>query len=91
MPKPLHSLEYQHFLDELREARARAGITRWTLASRIGEDQTFVSKCELGVRRLDVVELRRWVRALDLTRTDFTRDLERRLDRNRPVATPRRR
>ena len=83
MPKPLHSSEYAFFLEELRAARARVGMSQVELAERIGEHQTFVSKCELGVRRLDVVELRRWTGALGIGLVNFAEALERRLARNR--------
>ena len=36
------------------------------LAERIGEHQTFVSKCERGIRRVDIVELKRWTDALGI-------------------------
>ena len=36
------------------------------LARKIGEAQTFVSKCERGERRVDVVELRTFCRAFGL-------------------------
>lgn len=39
------------------------------LADRLGKGQGLVSKVERGERRLDVIELRDWLTALD---TDFT-------------------
>jgi len=83
MSKPLHSPEYAFFLEELRAVRSRVGMSQVELAERIGEHQTFVSKCELGVRRLDVVELKRWTDALGIGLVDFVKILERRLARNR--------
>ena len=83
MSKPLHSSEYASFLEELRAARARVGMSQVELAERMDEHQTFVSKCELGVRRLDVVELKRWTDALGIGVVDFVKTLERRLARNR--------
>lgn len=49
---------------------------------RIGEDQTFVSKCERGIRRLDVVELKRWTNGLGLDLIAFVNLIDQRLDRN---------
>ncbi|UZF90890.1 helix-turn-helix domain-containing protein [Bosea sp. NBC_00550] len=43
-------------LAALIQARKDAGITQVKLAARIGQRQTFVSKYELGERRLDVAE-----------------------------------
>jgi ribosome-binding protein aMBF1 (putative translation factor) len=82
MSKPLHSADYSLFLEELRAARDRVGMTQMELAARIREDQTFVSKCERGVRRLDVVELKRWTDALGVGLIDFMKLLNQRLDRN---------
>ena len=42
----------------LRAVRVEAGLTQSELASRLGTDQTFISKYESGERRLDILELR---------------------------------
>ena len=44
-------------LTRLRQARLEAGLTQEQVALRIGVRQNFVSKDELGERRIDVVEL----------------------------------
>jgi ribosome-binding protein aMBF1 (putative translation factor) len=85
MPKPLHSAEYSLFIAELRAARERAGMSQVEVAKEIGEDQTFVSKCERGVRRLDVVELKRWTEALGIGLVEFVEMLDRRLDASRAL------
>jgi DNA-binding XRE family transcriptional regulator len=51
------SSEYQSLLARLRQARLDAGLTQVEVAQRLGVRQTFVSKVELGERRLDPVEL----------------------------------
>lgn len=86
MRKSIHSDEYQHFLVELRRVRADAGISQEQLAAALGEHQTFVSKVERGVRRLDVVELRLWVKALDVAFPTFCERLDARLSRHRRPA-----
>ena len=43
-------------IELLVQARKDAGITQAELGERIGQRQTFVSKFELGERRLDVAE-----------------------------------
>lgn len=53
----LHSKQYRRFLTRLRQARAEAGLTQVELANAVGRSQTWLSKCELGERRIDVVEL----------------------------------
>lgn len=83
MSKPLHSPEYAYFLEELRAVRERVEMSQTELAERIGEHQTFVSKCERGIRRLDIVELKRWTDALGVGLVGFSKILDERLERNR--------
>jgi len=51
--------QYDAFLKKLRQARLDAGLTQEEVARRLGKPQSFVSKCESGERRVDVVELTR--------------------------------
>jgi transcriptional regulator with XRE-family HTH domain len=76
MEKSIHSARYAVFLKVLREARERAGLTQAELARKIGETQTFVSKCERGERRVDVTELRTFCQAFGLSLTKFVTILE---------------
>ncbi len=48
---------YEAFLVRLRQARQDAGLTQEQVAAFLGRPQSFVSKCESGERRVDVVEL----------------------------------
>jgi len=52
-----HPARYREFLKRLREARQAAGLTQVEIARRLGKPQSYVSKCESGERRVDVVEL----------------------------------
>jgi ribosome-binding protein aMBF1 (putative translation factor) len=79
MEKSIHSARYAIFLNVLREARERAGLTQVQLAQKIGETQTFVSKCERGERRIDLIELRAFCQALGLNLKQFVGALERAL------------
>jgi transcriptional regulator with XRE-family HTH domain len=83
MQKSLHSRHYKAFLDELRAARIRLGITQVELAARLDATQSFVSKCERGERRLDVAELRLWCKALGIRTAEFVAQFEKRLGRSR--------
>ena len=56
--------------------REQAGLTQDDLASRLGETQSFVSKCERGERRMDVVELREFCKAMGITLDRFVKQLE---------------
>lgn len=51
------SATYRLFLTRLRQARLDAGLTQIEVAARLRRPQSFVSKCESGERRVDVVEL----------------------------------
>jgi transcriptional regulator with XRE-family HTH domain len=50
---------YEKFWRLLIEARQESGLTQAEVAARLGVSQSFVSKYELGERRLDVIELLR--------------------------------
>ena len=81
MEKSIHSAGYTVFLKVLREERERAGLTQVQLARKIRETQTFVSKCERGERRIDVIELRTFCRAFGLSLKQFVSALEREMAR----------
>lgn len=44
-------------LRRLRDARLTAGLTQVQVAAKLKKTQAFVSKCELGERRLDPLDL----------------------------------
>lgn len=50
---------YQAFLKRLTKARHDAGYLQEEVARRLGKPHSFISKCELGERRLDIIELQR--------------------------------
>ncbi|MBA0231977.1 helix-turn-helix domain-containing protein [Stenotrophomonas maltophilia] len=66
MPQSTHNSDYQLLLAVLKAARKRAGVSQVDLASRLGNTQTFVSKCERGERRIDAVELVEFAEALGI-------------------------
>lgn len=57
MSSPTRSPRYRQFLTQLQAARADASFTQEDVGRRIGKPQSYVSKCESGERRVDVVEL----------------------------------
>lgn len=75
--KSLYSPEYEHFLVQLRAARVRAGLKQTDAAIRLGRPQSFVSKCESGERRVDVVELGQFCKAYKVTLVRFVQELAR--------------
>jgi len=76
MYKTLYTREYQQMLALLRAKRTEAQISQVELARRLDWTQADVSKCETGVRRLDVVELRIWLKALGYELADFVQALD---------------
>jgi transcriptional regulator with XRE-family HTH domain len=86
MEKSLHSEGYALFLRQLRATRRSAGVTQIELAKRLDETQSFVSKCERGERRIDVVELREFCRALGVSFMEFTGRLDAGMGRKRPAS-----
>jgi len=58
----VHNAEYQFLLKRLREARRRAGLTQVQVARALGRHQSFVTKSELGERRIDPVDLQRFAK-----------------------------
>ena len=55
---PKYGPQYKALAQRLRDARERAGLTQKEAGSRLGKPQSFISKCESGERRVDVIELR---------------------------------
>ena len=53
---------YKEFTQRLVDARKSAGLTQVQAAKRLGKAHTFISKCELGERRVDFVELQQFAR-----------------------------
>lgn len=82
MGQSTHNADYQLLLTVLRAVRQRQRVTQIELAKRLGNTQTFVSKCERGERRIDVVELVEFAEALDVSPVEiFTEFLSLRLRR----------
>lgn len=56
MPAPINNAVYTRLRALLVEAREQANLTQAEVARRLKRAQSFVSKYELGERRLDVVD-----------------------------------
>ena len=57
MSTQVYSPRYQTFLQRLRQARLDAGYSQVEVAQKLNKPQSYVSKCESGERRVDVIEL----------------------------------
>jgi DNA-binding XRE family transcriptional regulator len=76
MDKSIYSSEYSVFIRLLRSTREELGLTQEEIATRIGETQSFVGKCERGERRLDIVETRTWCAALGISLHDLVESFD---------------
>jgi transcriptional regulator with XRE-family HTH domain len=74
--KTIFSTEYVRFLSLLRQTREQAGLTQVELAQRLDTTQSFISKCERGDRRIDIVELRAFCTAMGTSLMQFVETLE---------------
>ena len=54
--KSLHTPAYEHIRALLRETRHAANLSQEELAVRLGREQIYVSRCESGLRRVDLLE-----------------------------------
>ena len=79
MQKSLHTDQHRILCELLRELRTDAKLTQVQLAEAIDESQSMVSRVEVGERRLDILELRQWLAALDVSLRTFIGTLEKRL------------
>ncbi len=83
MEKTLFTAEFDVLRKLLSKKREYAGLTQEEIAERIDETQSYVSKCERGDRRLDLVQLRVFCRAIGIPLGEFVREFERLAARGR--------
>ena len=67
--------QYQRFRELIVAARKTAGLTQVEVAARLKQPQSYVSKYESGVRRLDVVEFLAVARAIGFDPAEFIQEL----------------
>jgi transcriptional regulator with XRE-family HTH domain len=60
----------------LRRVRTEAGLRQVDLAKKLNQPQSFVSKCESGERRLDLLELSHLCKACGTTLLEFVKRFE---------------
>lgn len=74
--KTIHAKEYHIVIAMLRKLREQKQLTQKGLADKIGSDQTFISKIEIGERRVDIIELKYICEALDIELVQFIKQVE---------------
>ena len=75
MPAAITKPEYKRLRLLLVEARERAGLTQAQVAEKLQRAQSFVSKYELGDRRLDVIDFMHVCACLDADPGDILRQI----------------
>ena len=70
----VYRTEYQILLTKLRAARKAAGLTQVEVAKRLGRTQGYVHKLETGERRIDIVQLSDFCKALEIDFPSFISD-----------------
>ena len=65
---------YQRLLLRLRDARVGCGLTQAHVAHVLGKPQSYISRCESGERRLDVIELTELAAVYHVSLDDLVRD-----------------
>lgn len=83
MAKSLFTREYREFAELLREKRLEAGLTQVELAERSAFPQSYISKFERGELRVDVVQLDKLCRAMNVDLADFAKAYRERIDRKK--------
>lgn len=76
---PNQEAHYQILRDMLVQARQDKGLFQKDVAARLGKDQTFVSKYEIGERKLDWVEALNVIEVLGLSAEEFLREYQTRV------------
>lgn len=80
--KTIHDTRYRVLVECLRDARQSAKLTQTELATKLGADQSYVSKYERAERRLDAIELRAICQALGIEFVGFVESFEKALKRS---------
>jgi transcriptional regulator with XRE-family HTH domain len=74
--KTIYSREYKILLAMLKDARTRKGVTQVQMAAKLKVQQSAVGKYERGELRMDLIQLRNWLKALGIPLTDFVAEYE---------------
>jgi len=71
MEKSLQTRKHRQLAELLRTIRIESGLTQVDIAERLGETQSAVSKVESGQRRLDLVQLQTYCKAIGVSLRDL--------------------
>lgn len=76
MTKTIMSAGHKALVLEMTNARKTKDITQAELASTLKCQQSLIARIESGQRRVDVVDMVRWARAVGSEPSDFLRVVE---------------
>jgi ribosome-binding protein aMBF1 (putative translation factor) len=71
MEKSTFTRNYSVVRQLLREYRQNQGMTQAELAAKLESPQSYISKCESGERRVDLVQLEAFCSALGVSLSEF--------------------
>ncbi len=75
MQKTLHSEYGQAIREAIKSVRKRSGLTQRELCRKLDREHSFISKCEMGERRIDIAEFYWICRACGLSPQEEIRSL----------------
>lgn len=68
--------KYERFRLLVIDARMKSGLSQENVADRLNRPQSYVSKCERGERRMDVIEFIEIAHAIGFDPAAFIRELD---------------
>lgn len=57
MNKTIHTEQYKHVVERLKDARKESNLTQIQVAEKLRKSQSYVSKVEQAEQRIDIIEL----------------------------------
>jgi transcriptional regulator with XRE-family HTH domain len=76
VPTSVFSPQYQLFLQHFLAARKTKKLSQEFVANKLHKPQSYLSKCQTGERRIDVIELYNYCQAVGISFSDFAKELE---------------
>lgn len=76
MERSINTEDYRRLIELLRTMREEAGLRQSDVARELDVNQTWVSKYELGERRLDILELAQVAKVLGASLTEIIAHLK---------------
>ncbi len=76
MRKSIHTEQQRQLQEALRQVRREAGLTQEVLAEKLETSHSRISDYERGERRMDLIQLREYCKAIGLPLQEFVRRFE---------------